>query len=68
MKKSNKIILATAAIAVTGLLIYAVSRHKKEKHMLREIADEGYETAPDVMFPGKEKRNNNLKYGPVLPV
>jgi len=68
MKTSNKIILATAAIAVTGLLIYAASRHKKTKKMLTEIADEGYETAPDVMFPGKEKRSSNLRYGPVLPV
>ena len=68
MKTRNKIILATGVIAVTGLLLYATSRHKKTKRMLTDIAEEGYETAPDVLFPGKEKRNNNLKYGPVLPV
>ena len=67
MKTRNKIMLATAAIAVTGLLVYAASRHKKTKRMLTEIADEGYETAPDVMFPGKDKRNSKLQYGPVLP-
>lgn len=68
MKTRNKILLATAAIAVTGLLVYAASRHKKNKKMLSEISDEGYETAPDVMFPGKDKRSSNLKYGPVIPV
>ena len=67
MKTRNKIILATAAIAVTGLLVYAASRHKKTKRILTEIADEGYETAPDVMFPGKATRNSKLRYGPVLP-
>ena len=68
MKTRNKIILATAAIAVTGLIVYAASRHKKTNKMLTEIADEGYETAPDVLFPDKQKRSNKLQYGPVLPV
>ncbi len=68
MKTRNKIILATAIIAFTGLLVHVTSRHKKAKRMLTEIADEGYETAPDVLFPDKQKRSRNLKYGPVLPV
>jgi len=67
MKTRDKIILATAAIAVAGLFVYAASRHKKNKRMLNEIADEGYETAHDVLFPGKEKRDHKLRYGPVLP-
>ncbi|MEP7166160.1 MAG: hypothetical protein ABI741_15770 [Ferruginibacter sp.] len=67
MKTRNKILLASATIAVTGLLVYAASRHKKTKKMLSEIANEGYETAHDVMYPGKDKRNSKLKYGPVLP-
>ena len=67
MKTTNKIILATTTVAVAGLLIYAATRHKKTKRMLTEIADEGYETAPDVMFPGKVKSNSKLQYGPVIP-
>jgi len=67
MKTRNKIIFATAAVAVAGLLVYAASRHKKTKRMLSEISDEGYETAHDVLYPTKEKRSSKLKYGPVLP-
>jgi hypothetical protein len=68
MKARNKIIFTAAVIAVTGLLIYAAKRQKKTQQMLAEISDQGYETAPDIIFPGKEKRNSKLKYGPVLPV
>lgn len=67
MKTRNKILLATAALAVTGLLVYAAKRHKKTKRMLHKISEEGYETASDVLYPGKERRNSGLQYGPVLP-
>ncbi len=66
MKTSNKILLGVAAIAVAGLVVYAVKR-KKTHRMLDQIAEEGYETAPDVLFPNKEKRDRKLQYGPVLP-
>ena len=66
MKTSKKILLGVAAIAVAGLVVYAVNR-KKTNRMLEQIADEGYETAHDVLFPNKEKRNKKLQYGPVLP-
>jgi hypothetical protein len=63
----DKIIFATAAITIAGLVIYAAGRHKKNRRMLIEIADEGYETAPDVLFPDKVKRSSKLQYGPILP-
>ena len=66
MKTRNKVLFGAAAIAVAGLVIYASNR-KKTDHMLKQIADEGYETAHDVLFPDKEKRNKKLQYGPVLP-
>jgi len=66
MKTSNKILLGVAAVAVAGLVVYAASR-KKSKRMLDQIADEGYETAHDVLFPNKEKRDRKLQYGPVIP-
>ena len=66
MKTSTKILLGVAAVAVAGLVVYAANR-KKTHQMLEQIADEGYETAHDVLFPDNEKRNKKLQYGPVLP-
>ena len=66
MKTSNKILLGVAAVALAGLVVYAANR-KKTHQMLEQIADEGYETAHDVLFPDNEKRNKKLQYGPVLP-
>ena len=67
MKTRNKILLGVAAITVAGLVVYLANR-KKTHRMLEQIADEGYETAHDVLFPDKERRNKKLQYGPVLPV
>ena len=66
MKKEQKIIYGVAAIAAAGLLIYAVRKGNTKKRMV-EVADEGYETAADVLHPKTNKRFKNLHYGPVLP-
>ncbi len=66
MKTRDKIILGVAAAAAVGLIVYAKRRHNTKK-MLTQISDEGYETAHDVLFPSKEKRDKKLQYGPVLP-
>ncbi len=58
--------MGIAAVAVTGVLLYAFSR-KKNKRMLTQIANEGYETAHDILFPSKPAKNKNLRYGPVHP-
>lgn len=57
-----------AAVGTAALTVYLVRRSKatKAKKMLDNIADEGYETASDILFPGKELRNK-LHYGPVIP-
>jgi len=67
MKNTTKIILLTA-IGTAAITAYLVRRAKctKAKKMLDNIADEGYETASDILFPGKELRNK-LHYGPVIP-
>jgi hypothetical protein len=67
MKTRDKILFATALIAVAGLFVYAARHHKKTDRMLSDIADEGYETAPDLLFPNKAKKHDKLRYGPVLP-
>jgi hypothetical protein len=66
MKKSTKIILAiTAAAAVTGCIMYVVRRHntnRKNRKSVR-VADEGYETAHDILFPNKPKKRIRLQNG-----
>lgn len=37
------------------------------KLILTRIAEEGYETAYDILFPKAETKQENLHYGPVLP-
>ena len=66
MKKSTKALYGAAAIALTGLIIYAV-RSSNTKKRIKQVADEGYETAADVLHPKTNKRFKNLHYGPVLP-
>ena len=66
MKTSNKILFGVVAVAVAGLVLYTANR-KRAHRMLDQIADEGYETAHDVLFSDKEKRRLKLQYGPVLP-
>ncbi len=68
MKKKLAIgLLAGAAIATAAILL-AQKRRKKHISMLREVSDEGYETAHDILYPGKGKRASNLRFGPVLPL
>jgi hypothetical protein len=67
MKNTTKIMLL-AAVGTAALTVYLVRKANgtKSKKMLDNIADEGYETASDILFPGKELRNK-LHYGPVIP-
>lgn len=54
-----------AALGAAALTAYFV-RRMDTKRMLAQVSDEGYETAPDILFPDKEV-NGNLHYGPVIP-
>ncbi len=67
MKTRNKVLLGLAAAAIVGIVVYAI-RKKNTKKMLKQISDEGYETAHDVLFPNKNKRDPRLQYGPVVTV
>lgn len=55
-----------AAIGTAAITLYLI-RRRNTKRMLENIADEGYETAPDILFPDKNA-SRKLQYGPVLPV
>jgi hypothetical protein len=66
MKKTSKILVGAGLAAVaTGLIIYVVRRHQFNQRQAR-VADEGYETAHDILFPRKQKRKK-VHYGPVFP-
>ena len=66
MKKTNKILIGVGIAAVTaGLVIYAVRRYRSSQRRTR-IANEGYETAHDILYPQKQRRKK-VHYGPVLP-
>ena len=66
MKTSKKLIYGAAALAFTGLLVY-VTRHANTKRRIAEVADEGYETAADLLHPKTNRRFKKIHYGPVLP-
>jgi hypothetical protein len=59
-------IIFTAAIA-SGLAIYALRRRLKYEVMRDRVANEGYETALDILFPRNHNFFKKLQYGPVLP-
>ncbi|MEP7143147.1 MAG: hypothetical protein ABI707_09770 [Ferruginibacter sp.] len=67
MKLSQKVILGLAIVAAAGIIVYITKKRADTKLMLAQIADEGYETANDVLFPGKKIQAKHLRYGPVIP-
>lgn len=69
MKLIFKIALSTAIITA-AIIIFKTSKNSGEKdcdQRLDRVADEGYETADDILFPGKFRPDSRLHYGPVLP-
>ena len=63
MKGTTKLLLTLGTVAAaTGLVIYAIRRHKNNQR-LEQVADEGYETAHDILFPGKTQRRKKFQYG-----
>ncbi|MFT3979191.1 MAG: hypothetical protein QM687_01890 [Ferruginibacter sp.] len=65
MKKSTKIMIGVAALAAAGVAAYMINQQRKRKRSAH-VADEGYETAHDVLYPHKSI-SPKLKFGPVLP-
>ena len=64
MKNSTKVFLL-AAIG-TAAITYSLIQRANAKKRLVTISDEGYETASDILFPGKPV-GSKLHYGPVIP-
>lgn len=68
MSKSTKIVLGAVLVtAVAAATAVILSKELKKRRAFRNISDEGYETAYDVLYPSKEFKTKRLHYGPVLP-
>ena len=58
MLNRYKVVIGVASIAVIGLVVFLASKSKENRmfEKLNRIADEGYETAGDILFPLKNPR------------
>lgn len=61
MKNSEKIVLGMLSAAALGIILY-LTKKRKTFNRLTQIADEGYETAGDILFPMKRKKNCRTRY------
>lgn len=66
MKITTKTMLGIATITALGIA-FILGTKKSKKVNLDQIADEGYETAHDILYPKQFSREKKLRYGPVLP-
>lgn len=66
MKLTYKIAAGLSLVAAAGVVLY-LARKSRTRRMLSQIADEGYETAQDILFPGQRMEKSKLHYGPVIP-
>jgi hypothetical protein len=70
MKATTKLIVGISLIAIGGLIIYGRRRYKTnqinrmKEYTSRQVAEQGYETAHDVLFPQTNKRTGKHKYKP----
>jgi hypothetical protein len=55
MKLSRKILTGISFATIVGLVVYLVRRYKEAQRMSEQIAEQGYETAHDILFPLKSK-------------
>lgn len=65
LKKSNILLIGLGATIAIGTVVYLIRRNKSNQRHAR-VAEEGYETADDILFPGKRPRSSKLHYGPVF--
>ena len=67
MKIKTSTLLGFTALAVVVVAATLLANKKGKKNRLTQIADEGYETAHDMLYPNSFKGAKELRYGPVLP-
>jgi hypothetical protein len=64
MRKNVKIAIAAGLVAAAA--VYLI-RKSTVSRRLKKVSDDGYETAGDVLFPGRQLSTRKMKYGPVVP-
>jgi hypothetical protein len=52
--KTKKILIAAGVTLTAILIIQLIKRKKAEKRRLTAVAEEGYETAEDILFPKRK--------------
>jgi len=52
--KTKKILIAAGVTLTAILIIQLINRKKAEKRRLTVVAEEGYETAEDILFPKRK--------------
>ena len=67
MKFSQKLVLSLSLMALAGIVGYIAIKNSKTRRVLGVISDEGYETAEDILFPGRTAKSKDVHYGPVIP-
>ena len=69
MKKTLNNLAILAVLTGVGILVASrISKQLKSNRVaLNRVAENGYETAHDVLYPGQEVKSRKLRYGPVLP-
>ncbi|RYY95791.1 MAG: hypothetical protein EOO11_15065 [Chitinophagaceae bacterium] len=66
MKKGYKMIALGLLTGTVAALLAHLMRRQKTHRVLQTIANEGYETAGDILYP-RHNRGGDQIYGPVLP-
>ena len=68
VKVKNKIIIGAAATVAVGIgigvAIAIIVRKQKQRVMRHQVAEEGYETAQDILFPLKSSRFGKRRFIP----
>lgn len=68
LRLAGFVTIGLAAATATGVIYELAKRNKMMKRLL-QVSNEGYETAPDIIYPDRihGKQPDNLKYGPYIP-
>lgn len=64
--KTTTLLLSAISIAAATTLAWLIVRKIKRSKRLNRIAEEGYETAIDILYPHKIQ-SRKLQYRPTLP-
>ncbi len=66
MKTTFTILAGLGVVTITAAVVM-IAKGFNQGRRLSHVANEGYETAHDILYPDKEGRKYRLHYGPVIP-